>query len=298
MPSVVNVNEYMGKLIENAGKPQHRIMVGIPMTGLLRAEWVIARYGQVIPCNWAQADMIQFLDQYSPLRYSVADARNIIANAAVEQNFEWLFFVDHDTILPQGTVLKLNERMIKNNVPVWSGLYFTKSVPAEPLVYRDFGRGYFADWKIGDEVWVKAVPMGCTMINVKLLKVMYDEAEEYNVGGRMLKKIFDTPAKIFYDVDTLLAGAITGTEDINWCQRVVKDKIFEKAGFPEYQEKENPFLVDTSIFCKHIDAHGRQYPMYGEEYRFLPDNLKITKEEFVAQLQNRFNMLELENNEQ
>lgn len=291
MSSNINVNEYIGKIIENSGKPQQRIMVGIPMTGLLRSEWVIARYGQVIPCNWAQADLLQFIDQWSPVNHSVADARNIIASAAVEQNFEWLFFIDHDTILPQGTVLKLNERMIEGKVPAWSGLYFTKSVPAEPLVYRDFGRGYFNDWKLGEEVWVKAIPMGCTMINVKLLKVMYDEAPSYYLGGRLVKRIFETPASVYFDVDTLSAGAVTGTEDINWCQRVVANRVFEKAGFPEYQEMENPFMVDTSIFCKHIDWNGKQYPINGEENRYLPDNLKITREEFIGKLQTRFNML-------
>jgi hypothetical protein len=289
--------EGYGKLIKNPGTPNSRIMVGIPMTGLLRSEWVLARYGQVIPCNWAQADMIQFVDQWSPLNHTVADARNIIATAAVEKEFEWVFFIDHDTILPQGTILKLNERMIEGKVPVWSGLYFTKSVPAEPLVYRELGRGYYPDWKLGEDVEVIAVPMGCTMINVKLLKVMYDEAETYNLNGMHVKRIFETPAKMYYDVDTLSYGTQTGTEDIDWCNKVIKNRVFEKAGFPEYQEKEYPFLVDTSIFCKHIDPTGRQYPMNGEEQRFLPDDLKITKEQFIDRLRMRFNMLYNENAE-
>jgi len=283
--------EYLGKLIKNSGKPQSRIMVGIPMTGLLRSEWVLARYGQVIPCNWSQADMLQFLDGYSPIQHTVADARNIIANEAVKQNFEWLFFIDHDTILPQGTILKLNERMINDPVPAWSGLYFTKSVPAEPLVYRDLGKGYYSDWKLGDNVWTSALPMGCTMINVKLLKVMYDEAEEYIINGTVLKRIFETPAKMWYDVDTLASGTISGTEDINWCQKVIDDKIFDKAGFPEYQKKKYPFLVDTSIFCRHIDWDGRQYPMNGEEARFFPKGITGTNANFIAKLQDRFNML-------
>ena len=37
-------------------KPKHlqanRIVIGIPMTGTIRSEWALARYGQVIPCNW------------------------------------------------------------------------------------------------------------------------------------------------------------------------------------------------------------------------------------------------------
>ena len=58
-------------------KAYKRILVGIPMTGLLRAEWVMARYSQVIPCNWSQVEAVRWLDQNSPIDFSVADARNI-----------------------------------------------------------------------------------------------------------------------------------------------------------------------------------------------------------------------------
>ena len=90
---------YAGKIFGSIVSSVNRIMIGIPLTGNVRAEWMLARYGQVIPCNWSQVDCIRFLDQWSPMGFSVADARNVIATAFVEQGFEWLFFIDHDTIL-------------------------------------------------------------------------------------------------------------------------------------------------------------------------------------------------------
>lgn len=282
----------MATLNYNSIKPVNRIMIGIPVTGLVRIEWAVARYGQVIPCNWSQSDLLQFLDQFSPVQYTVADARNIIATEAVRQKFEWLFFIDHDVVLPNTTILKLNERMINNPVPVWSGLYFTKSVPSEPLVYRGIGNGYFSDWELGDDVWVSAVPMGCTMINVKLLEVLYHESEEYIINGYKVRRIFETPSRVLFDLETMSSGGFTGTEDINFCNRIINDNIFEKAGFPEYKEKEFPFLVDTSIFCTHIDQNGNQYPLYGEELRFLPKNLRNKrKDEIIDYLKNKFNMM-------
>jgi len=138
-----------------------RILVGVPMTGLVRSEWVMARYGQAIPANWSSVDMVQFIDQYSPLKYLVADARNIIATDCVEKDFQFLLFIDHDVILPQGFLLAVNKRIQENEIPMWSGLYFTKSVPSDPLVYRGRGNSYYKDWKMGDEVWVDGIPMGC-----------------------------------------------------------------------------------------------------------------------------------------
>jgi len=250
-----------------------RVMIGIPMTGLVRSEWVMARYGQVIPCNWSQVDCIQWLDQYAPLGFVVADARNIIANTAVEQEFEWLFFIDHDTVLPPNTILKWNERMLKGDVPIFGGLYFTRSVPAEPLVYRGRGNSYHADWGLGEEVWVDGLPMGCTMIHSSILKALYEESEEYEIGtqtgSRKIKRIFETPARGNFDPEKLEWNTQVGTEDLEFCTRVMRDGIFKKAGWPEYDDKEFPFLIDTSVFCKHIGMDGRVYPSQGEEQEFI-----------------------------
>lgn len=259
---------YTGKLFGTTSAASHRMLVGIPMTGLLRAEWVLARYGQVIPCNWSQTDCIQWLDQFSPIGFLVADARNVIATECVEGDFEWLFFIDHDTILPPTTILKWNERMLKGDIPVWSGLYFSKSVPSEPLVYRGRGNSYYTGWKLGDEVWVDGIPMGCTMIHGSILKALYDESEEYEVRGKKIRKIFETPSRTWYDPEKLGWFNAVGTEDLEWCTRIMQNDIFTKAGWPEYQEKEFPFLIDTGIFCKHIDFNGVQYPSRGEEQEF------------------------------
>ena len=267
------VDGYTGKLFGTAEAAQNRIMIGVPLTGLVRAEWMLARYGQVIPCNWSQVDCIQFLDQWSPMGFLVSGARNIIASACVEGGFEWLLFIDHDTIPPPNMILKYNDRMLKGDVPVWSGLYFTKSKPSEPLIYRGRGNSYYTDWKLGEEVWVDGIPMGCTMIHASILKALYDESPEIEIirGNRKYKarEIFETPARSHFDPETGNWFMSSGTEDMEFCTRVMKNDIFKKAGWPEFQKKEFPFLIDTSIFCRHIDNNGVQYPANGEEQQFI-----------------------------
>ena len=80
------------------GKCINRVMIGVPMTGLIRSEWALARYGQVIPCNWSQVESLQWLDQYSPIDFLVADARNVVCDNVLSKGFEWLFFIDHDVV--------------------------------------------------------------------------------------------------------------------------------------------------------------------------------------------------------
>ena len=49
----------------------------------------------------------------------------------------------------------------------------------------------------------------------------------------------------------------------------MNNKVLKKAGWDEIAEKEFPFLVDTSIFCKHIDLQGKQYPSQNEHLQFV-----------------------------
>jgi len=81
--------------------------------------------------------------------------------------------------------------MIEEKIPIVGGLYFTKSIPAEPLLYRGRGNGYFAKWELGKKVWVDGLGMGSTLIHSSILKALYDESEEYYVGDQKVRRIFE-----------------------------------------------------------------------------------------------------------
>lgn len=248
--------KYRGQLLDS-GKPiTRRILLGVPVTGLVRIEWAMARYGQIIPVNWSFGEFTQWVDQYSPLGYMVADARNLIVDRCVRENWEWLFFIDHDVILPPNTLVKLGEYISEDKHPVVCGWYNAKGNPPEPLLFRGRGNSWYRNWKAGERVWVDGIPMGCTLISGKLLKAMWEESEEYSLGNMRVRRVFHTPRNWGFDPERGWTVA-TGTEDIWWCDRVMKGGFLKKAGFPEYQKKKYPFLVDTSIKCGHIDWNGR-----------------------------------------
>ena len=223
----------------------------------------MARYGQIIPCNWSHSDTIQWIRQDTPLGFAVAEARNLIVDHFLAQEFEWLFFIDHDVVLPPDTFVKMNQYMLKAEVPVVTGLYYAKSHPAEPLLYRGRGNSYYSGWKLGDKVWVDGIPMGCTLIHRSLLKVMAKDAPLYSVPGhRKIKQVFDTPSGAFYDPEKGYQG-FAGTEDLAWCNRILAGHYLKKAGWPKVASKKYPFLVDTSLFCFHITEQGQKYPLGG-----------------------------------
>lgn len=259
-----HVNENITIIKNENHKPiRNRIVVGTPTLGIVRVEWASARYSQVIPCNWAAAGIHAGYSHTYPLGYLIADAQNILVDIAVKQNYEWLLFVEDDVILPLDAFLRINEYMRDGTIPIVSGLYFLKANPPEPLVYRGRGNGAFFDWKIGDKVWVDGVPTGCLLINGKVLKLMWDESPEYTTGNQQIvRKVFETPSKAWTDPETGIYQSAAGTSDLYWCDRITKEKVLQRSGFEDIGNQEYPFLVDTNIFCKHIDlSTGIQYPI-------------------------------------
>lgn len=273
----------------NKGTWTNRILIAVPCTGLVRIEWVMAKYAQIIPTNWSQVEMIQWLNTYAPLEYQLPDAENLIAKQVVLNDYEWLLSIEQDNVVPPDSFVRLNEYMIAKTAPVISGLYYTKSVPPEPILYRGRGNGSFRDFKLGDKVWCDGIPFGFTLIHGSIIKALWNESEEYTVGNEVTRKVFALPN---FNIGNFgfenkeqdkenPSGRFAytrGTTDLAFCKRVMRDKIFEKAGWPEFQKKKFPFLVDTNILVQHIDNNGRMYPMGGVPRQHMPIKGRKSKE--------------------
>lgn len=239
----------------------NRILIGTPATGLVRIEWASARYSQTIPMNWSQVQILQYYDSYVPLRYQVDDAQNLIVRECLKGDFEWLFLLEHDVLLPDTTFMKLNQYMREGKYPIISGLYYSRGRPSEPLVFKGRGNSVFDKFSIGDMVWCDGVPTGCLLIHHSILRLMWNESPEYIIrrpwGVEITRRVFETPR--FEDVAGGMHNMVSGTSDLYWCDRVIKDNVLERTGWT-VPDPTNPFLVDTSIFCKHINPDGEQFP--------------------------------------
>ena len=267
----------------NHSKDNHRqrILIGTPCTGLVRVEWVSARFSQIIPTNWSQSDCWQFMSSYMPLAYQLPDAENLIAKAVVEGDFEWLLFIESDNVIPQNTFRKINEYMISKKWPVVGGLYFTKSSPPEPMIYRGLGTGYFDDWKFGDKVQCDGLPFGCTLIHGNLIRELWKDSPEYVVNGTLTRRVFETMDSVWQDPITGAYLNKSGTSDLNFYHRLIDGGYLARAGFPEHQKMEFPFLVDTTIFVKHVDNNGIQWPIdIPKKYEPAPERLAEVAAEF------------------
>ena len=238
----------------------NRILIGTATTGLIRIEWSMARYGQIIPVNWSAGTHNQVVDAFVPMRFQVADAQNLIVRAAIEKDYEWLIFVEHDVILPPLALATFNQYILEEEYPVVSGLYYSRGNPCDPLLFRGRGTSVYTDWKIGDKVMVDGVPTGCLMIHMGILREMWKDSEEYMIVGQKTRRVFNTPRASWLDPESKEFVIASGTSDLEWCSRVITQGYLDKAGWTEIAKLEYPFVVDTNIFCRHIDTDGTMYP--------------------------------------
>lgn len=238
----------------------NRVLVFTPTTGDVRMEWVNARYGQIIPTNWSHVQMQQFLSPYVPIQYQLADAQNLMAKKVVEENYQWIIYIEHDNIIPEDLFLRFGQYINERTYPVVSGLYFTKGTVCEPILYRGRGTSYYRDWKLGDKVMVDGIPFGCRLEDASLIKEAWKNSPEYMVGGTLTRRVFEQPGRVWYDPEKGGLVSKFGTTDLAWCSRIIEENLLEKAGWTEFQKMKYPFLVDTSIFVRHIDKTGIMYP--------------------------------------
>lgn len=255
------------QVIKNDGMLRRRLLVGIPTLGVVRIEWDLARRSLVVPINWSSGELISshLPESVVAQGYTTADAQNVILERFILDDFEWLILYEDDVLPPSDTFIKLEQYMTKGDVPIVSGLYYSKGNPSWPLVFRGRGNGCFTKFKRGDKVWVDGVPTGLILFHRSILEWFWKNTPKYTLpDGRKIPQVFKFPRESWYDPEQDRYFAHMGTSDLWLCDRILKEGVMGKAGWPKLAKSRYPFLMDTSIFCRHIDINGNVYPDHAE----------------------------------
>jgi hypothetical protein len=249
----------------NKVKWRKRLLVAVATEGWVRYEWAHARYGQVTPINWeAQGFDIACYrsNAYSAIGYSIDDAYNLIVKKALEVKVDWLIIIEDDVVVPNDLFIKFGRYMDAKEFPVVSGLYYTKSEPSEPLIFRGRGNGPFRKWKPGQKVFCDGLPMGCLLIHTSILKWFWENTKDVyqTVDGQTIRRVFETPRKLFYDPEKGGYERQEGTQDLYFFDRMIENDVLKKTGWDKVARRKWPLLCDTGILCKHVCRNtGRMY---------------------------------------
>lgn len=188
-----------------------RILIGIPCAKYIEAETFESVYNMRIPYGCTA----RFQYFYG---YNIAQIRNLMADTAIRLNFDYLFWVDSDIVLPDDTLIKL----IGSGRRCISGVYIQRRQDADvPEVYMHSNGGMrnaTISEVSGDEIMeVAACGFGCMLTATDVLKKIGYPQFEYKNS---------------------LDHTYTISEDIDFCKKSVSHGT--------------AIFVDPSIRCGHI----------------------------------------------
>lgn len=213
-------------------------VVGVPTFGRVSIEWALN-------FHMIGSGLAVYVAYSTPKNKRVDIAKNEICQQAVDQGADWVFLLDDDVIPPTNVLMK----MIKNAfgppyLDVINGVYFSKSEPPLPLMFRGDMKGSVWNWHVGDLIKIDAAGAGCTFIKTKVLKEI-----EKKVGGPWFSVDYTYNPTDPNDFPPPAAGA---TEDLYFYKKV------RECGFQTW--------CDTSIQCVHEDRQNNLYYQLPDDY--------------------------------
>jgi len=187
----------------------HKLLIAIPTSRYIETECFQCLYEQKIPnCK---------TELFVPNSYSIDISRNTIAKYAMDNKFDYVFYLDSDIMLPKNGI----KNLLSHDKDIVSGVYAYKQLGRNDVVLKRYTKDDPEDY---DDLSVNEV------IESKNRIISVDG---FGFGCVLLKTEVFKNIKFPYFVYTQNLG-----EDIYFCQKA------KLAGFE--------LLVDTKVLCGHV----------------------------------------------
>lgn len=158
-----------------------------------------------------------------------ADARTEVVHKARAMNFEWIMFIDDDVFIPDDAV----NRMISSGKKILTGMYWTKTDPARPVIFKKMGDGPYDSFPLDELIQVAGSGLGCCLIHMSV----FDEFEKRGMP-------FFLENWIHTDTDGKKMKCPVG-----------EDHYF----FTKARECGFEVWCDTGILCDHLDYKTKRF---------------------------------------
>lgn len=149
------------------GKHGITVVVGIPSFGTVSTHFMQARNGQQFPLVSSSIDKVV-------LNKPIADARNEIVQFALDHDANYIYWLDDDVIAPGDSFLKL----WRHQKDIINGVYWSKSNPPMPLIFRGHLEAPYLNWHVGDLIEIDAAGNGLTLVKTDVYRKI-----EKDLGG-------------------------------------------------------------------------------------------------------------------
>lgn len=153
-----------------------KIMLAIPCMEMIHTDFA--------QCVWG-LHRVPRTDFYTSKSSLIYDARNTIARTAMEENYDFILWLDSDMVFGQDILEKMTEHY-KAGRDIVSALFFTRKKPILPCIYESMkvtedDRGVpsvearvMIDYPKDTLFQVKGTGFACTMTSVKAIRQIAD----------------------------------------------------------------------------------------------------------------------------
>lgn len=149
------------------------LTIGFLTKGKIDVQWATRLYCEIprgIPSGTFWNIMFEKGEGYRE-KGGFAKARINLVNKAKESNVKWLFMIDDDVFIPPDAITKL----LSTNKKVVTGIYYSKSLPPQPILYKSLGNGPYWNFPVDELFKVEAAGAGCLLIDMDVFD-KFDEA--------------------------------------------------------------------------------------------------------------------------
>jgi len=213
------------------------VAVYVPTFGRVSIQWANARAELQLPLGGSAAFAFDASNK------NIAEKRNTAVLWAREAGARYLFFLGDDILAPGNTLIKML-RLQTLGYRVITGLYFSRSIPVQPMIFNDPLQGPDWDWHIGDLKQVQLSGCDCLMVEMKV----FDEIEPpwFSLDYKMCEGI-KLPPLSPEDKSGVQAGGTRGALTLT-----TEDFYF----YTKLKETGIAAWCDTSIQCGHQDRES------------------------------------------
>lgn len=223
------------------------VIIGVPSVGWQTTLFLKHLMTLTMPLNTTVSYKFLGTRLYGDQVRPVAEADNILVHEALRDGAQYLFSLEEDVIVPSMGLRQLMATMGRNpDATVVAGVVTSKTIPPEPMIYKEDGMGAYWGFQYGEVFEAASVHMGCTLIRLKDLaglKTGTIEVMDYPSPGERttIREFFRT----------------SDVEDPDGRSRTSQDIFFSRL----LRGQGKKILVDAGVNCGHWDS-GRQI-LYG-----------------------------------
>ena len=221
--------------------------IGIISGELISAKWMVYQNSIIshFPSGlfWSYSYYIKNFDANN----NFATARTEIVKKALNKKSKYLFFIDTDVFIPKDALV----RLMSHDADIITGVYWMKSHPPQPVIFKHFGDGPL--WKIKPQekpIEIDGAGLGCCLIKM-------DVFEKFKEKGIDFFK---------QDYDTIENGRKIHVN-------IGEDHWF----FTEARKLGFKILCDTNVLCDHYNAKTQEF------FPGIKTVKKIAKKELINQ---------------